>query len=125
MQSFVECVQTDTQPVESWDEIKNPRKLGELDSGHGEEIPKPRSRGNLYNERVIATLTMENFHYEVYFLTTVAYKCSFKFCEPPLKLDNIPGDELHPKGHCVSYAWKNVYVILMCELFGNFICSIF
>ena len=73
MQSFVECVHTDTQPVESWDEIKNPWKLRELDSGHGEEVPKPRRRGNLYNEKVIATLTMEHFHYEVYFLTTAVY----------------------------------------------------
>ena len=126
MQYFVECRQPvevnmlqfvsiflKTQPVKAGDEIKNMRKLGELDSGHREEIPKPRRRGNLYNERVIATLTMEHFHYEVYFLTTAAYMCSFIFCEPPLKLDNIPGDELHPKGHCVSYAWKNVYVNML------------
>ena len=44
---------TPTQPVEARDEIKNMRKLGELDSGHGEEIPKPGRRGNLYNVRVI------------------------------------------------------------------------
>ena len=44
---------TNTEPVESGDEIKNPGKLGELDSGHWEEIPKPRSRGNLLNVMVI------------------------------------------------------------------------
>ena len=66
MQSFVECGQPvevnmlqfvsifhKTQPVEAGDEIKNMRKLGELDSGHGEEIPKPGRRGNLFNVRVI------------------------------------------------------------------------
>ena len=48
-----DTVYTQTQPVESWDEIENPWKLGEFDSGHREEIPKPGRRGNLYNVRVI------------------------------------------------------------------------
>ena len=66
LQYFVECRQPvevnmlqfvsifhKTQPVEAGDEIKNMRKLGELDSGHREEIPKPGRRGNLCNVRII------------------------------------------------------------------------
>ena len=66
VQSFVGCGQPvevnvlqflsifhKTQPVKGGDEIKNMRKLGELDSGHREEIPKPGRRGNLCHVRII------------------------------------------------------------------------
>ena len=37
------------QPVEARDEVKNMGQLGQLDSCHGEKVPKPGGGSNLPN----------------------------------------------------------------------------